>query len=63
MAKPPPETPHSDIDGVNRDARIGSPSKTAEPEPASTLKRAKDESKGRPVGDEDDMPQAPRKTD
>jgi hypothetical protein len=60
MAKPPPATPHSDIDGVNRYARIGTPSKAPQPEPASTLKKAKDESKGRPKGDEEDMPQGPR---
>ena len=60
MARPPAATPHSDIEGVNRDARIGTPSKEPQPEPAGTLKQAKDESKGRPKGDEPDMPQGPR---
>jgi hypothetical protein len=60
MPKPPPATPHSDIEGVNRDARAGRPSKATKPEPAGLLKRAKEDSKGRPKGDEDDMSQPPR---
>jgi len=48
MAKPPEATPHSDIDGVNRDARIGTPSKSPRPEPGSALNHAREESKARP---------------
>jgi len=48
MAKPPKATPHSDIDGVNRDARVGTPSKSQDPEPGSALNHAKEESKARP---------------
>ena len=48
MPKPPKATPHSDIDGVNRDARVGTPSKSPRPEPGSALDRAESDSKGRP---------------
>lgn len=48
MAKPPKATPHSDIDGVNRDARIGTPSKSQHPEPGSSLHHAEKEGKARP---------------
>jgi len=48
MPKPPETPPHSDTDGVNRDARIGTPSKSADPEPGSTLDRAEQEGKARP---------------
>ena len=48
MAKPPETPPHSDIDGVNRDARTGSPSKTSHPDPGAALDHADTESKGRP---------------
>lgn len=48
MANPPETPPHSDLDGVNRDARVGTPSKSSHPEPGSTLDNAKDEGKGRP---------------
>jgi hypothetical protein len=54
MAKPPPATPSSDIEGVNRDARIGTPSRQPEPDPGAQLKRAQDESVARPEGDAPD---------
>jgi hypothetical protein len=48
MPKPPKATPHSDIEGVNRDARIGTPSKSPHPDPGAAVDHAKGESKGRP---------------
>ena len=48
MPKPPEATPHSDLEGVNRDARIGTPAKSQDPEPGSTLHHAEKEAKGRP---------------
>ena len=48
MPKPPETPPHSDIDGVNRDARVGTPSRTPQPEPGSALRHAEQEGKGRP---------------
>ncbi|WCT74978.1 hypothetical protein PQ455_07095 [Sphingomonas naphthae] len=49
MAKPPETPPHSDIDGVNMDARTGEPSKNPRPDPGAALKQEKDESKGKPA--------------
>lgn len=48
MAKPPETPPHSDIDGVNRDARVGTPSKSPQPDPGAALDHAEAQSKGRP---------------
>jgi len=48
MPKPPETPPHSDLDGVNRDARVGTPSKSPQPEPGSALHRAEQQGKGRP---------------
>ena len=48
MAQPPKTPPHSDIEGVNRDARIGTPRKDDHPSPGSELQHAGDENKGRP---------------
>ena len=48
MAKPPPTPPSSDIEGVNRDARVGTPSKSNKPDPGAALHHAERESKGRP---------------
>jgi len=48
MPKPPETPPHSDIEGVNRDARIGTPSKSPEPDPGAAIDKEKEESKGRP---------------
>jgi len=49
MPKPPKATPHSDIDGVNRDARIGTPSKSPQPDPGAAIEQAGNNSKGRPA--------------
>ena len=48
MPKPPETPPHSDTDGVNRDARVGTPSKSSRPDPGAALDNAKEEGKGRP---------------
>ena len=48
MAKPPASPPSSDIEGVNRDARIGTPAKSSKPDPGAMLDHAKDESSARP---------------
>ena len=48
MPKPPETPPSSDIEGVNRDARAGTPAKSGTPDPGKALDRAKDESAGRP---------------
>ena len=48
MAEPPKTPPHSDIEGVNRDARIGAPSKDPKPDPGAMLGRKHHENKGRP---------------
>ena len=48
MPKPPKATPHSDIEGVNRDARIGTPSRSPRPDPGAAVDHAKDQSKVRP---------------
>ena len=47
MAKPPETPPHSDIDGVNQDARVGTPSKN-HPDPGGALDHAEKQSTGRP---------------
>jgi hypothetical protein len=52
MAKPPETPPHSDIEGVNRDARTGKPSTSPQPDPGAALHHAEKESKGRPEGSE-----------
>ena len=51
MAKPRKTPPSSDIEGVNRDARIGTPSKSDKPDPGAALNHAERESKGRPDRD------------
>ena len=48
MAKPAPETPHSDTEGVNRDARVGRPGKDPALGSSEEAKQAEDESAGRP---------------
>ncbi|MDO6412759.1 hypothetical protein Q4F19_00025 [Sphingomonas sp. BIUV-7] len=50
MAKPPETPPHSDIEGVNRDARVGTPTRDKQPDPGAAMNHADDESKGRPEG-------------
>jgi len=47
MAKPPKAPPSSDVTGVNRDARAGTPSK--DPHAGKALEHAERESKGRPA--------------
>ena len=48
MAKPPETPPHSDIEGVNRDGRVGTPSSSSHADPGSALDHADKQSKGRP---------------
>jgi len=48
MAKPPADTPSSDIEGVNRDARVGTPNRDSSKDPGSQLERAGDDSPGHP---------------
>lgn len=48
MAKPPASGPHSDIEGVNRDARIGRPNRDPGKGTAATVDAAEKASKGRP---------------
>ncbi len=48
MAKPPPSGPHSDIKGVNMDARTGVPHRDASKGTAKEKQEAELESKGRP---------------
>ena len=47
MPKPPATPPHSDVDGVNQDARAGKVQGT-HPDPGGALHRADTESKGHP---------------
>jgi hypothetical protein len=49
VAKPPEAGPSSDIEGVNRDARAGTPSKSGKPDPGTAIHQAESESKGRPA--------------
>jgi len=49
MAKPPESPPSSDIEGVNRDARVGTPSKSTKPDPGAAIDNAEEESKGKPA--------------
>ena len=48
MAKPPATPPSSDIDGVNRDARVGTPSTKSQPDPGAALDNADRQSAGHP---------------
>ncbi|HWW64169.1 MAG TPA: hypothetical protein VNZ43_05385 [Sphingomonadaceae bacterium] len=48
MAKPPPSGPHSDISGVNRDARVGVPNRDPAKGTAKELKKADEQSRGKP---------------
>lgn len=48
MTKPPETPPHSDIEGVNRYARAGTPAKSSRPDPGAVLDHAEKQSKGRP---------------
>ena len=51
MAKPPPSGPHSDIDGVNRDARVNTPNRDPAKGSAAELDAADKQSKGQPDRD------------
>jgi hypothetical protein len=48
MAKPPETPPSSDIEGVNRDARVGTPSKSQHPDPGGAIDNAGKQSTARP---------------
>ncbi|MEA3015820.1 MAG: hypothetical protein QOI38_542 [Sphingomonadales bacterium] len=48
MAKPPPSTPHSDIDGVHEDEKPNIVTAQETGETAADLKLARDRAKGRP---------------
>jgi hypothetical protein len=48
MANPPPSGPHSDLDGVNRDARTGTPNRDPSKGTAKEKHEAEINSKGRP---------------
>ncbi|MET0269490.1 MAG: hypothetical protein ABW173_03575 [Sphingomonas sp.] len=48
MAKPPPSGPHSDISGVNRDARVNTPTPDPQGNDAGDLDEADAKSKGQP---------------
>ena len=48
MPKPPPSTPHSDIDGVHADERRNTDVAAEQGESAETLKGAQDGDKARP---------------
>jgi hypothetical protein len=54
VAKPPPATPHSDLDGVHRDERKNVDSANDAGQDSGDLKRARDGSAGRPPYSEDD---------
>jgi hypothetical protein len=49
MTKPPPATPHSDIKGVNMDARIGVPNRDPAQGTAKEKQEAEEQSSGRPA--------------
>ncbi len=48
MAKPPPSGSHSDISGVNRDARVGIPNRDTGKGTAKDIHETEQENKGRP---------------
>jgi hypothetical protein len=48
MAKPPPSGAHSDIDGVNMDARVNSPNRDPDKGTAKELDEADEQSVGQP---------------
>lgn len=48
MAKPPPSTPHSDIDGVHEDERPNAETATELGQDGRDLARARDQSTARP---------------
>jgi hypothetical protein len=48
LSKPPPSTPHSDIDGIHQDERRNTDVARELGDDAGDLKRARDESVARP---------------
>lgn len=50
MAKPPPATPASDVDGVHQDQRPIDVPENSDPELGRRLEKEQRESKGRPKG-------------
>jgi hypothetical protein len=48
MAKPPETPPHSDIEGVNQDGRVGTPNKSPHPNPGGAIDQAQEQSRARP---------------
>jgi hypothetical protein len=48
MAKPPPSGPHSDIKGVNMDARVNTPTRDGDVGNAKELDQADELSVGKP---------------
>jgi hypothetical protein len=49
MAKPPPTGPHSDLKGVNQDARAGAPNRDPNKGTAREKQAAEEGSAGRPT--------------
>ena len=56
MAKPPPATPHSDLEGVHRDRTHRLSPKTFDAQAQAQLDAENRESVGRPDQDEADQP-------
>ena len=48
MAQPPASPPSSDIEGVNRDARVGIPAASPTPDPGQAIDHANGETAARP---------------
>jgi hypothetical protein len=48
VAKPPPSTPHSDLDGVHEDEKPNTVTALEAGETSEDLKLARDQAKGRP---------------
>ncbi|HEX8666750.1 MAG TPA: hypothetical protein VF727_00070 [Allosphingosinicella sp.] len=53
MAKPPPSTPHSDLDGVHQDEKMNVDSAREAGETTANLALARDASKGKPPYSDD----------
>lgn len=49
MAKPPPTGPHSDLNGVNQNARTGTPNRDPAKGSAGAKQAAEEGSAGRPT--------------
>ena len=48
MAKPPESAPHSDLTGVNRDARVNAPSPESDKDDAKSLETANQDNCAKP---------------